>query len=116
MADDLKAFATKMGRLAEGMNQLEQRRLAAVGRRAKKEIEHKVRGASGGDLRLSGVGRKGGRVGVRDQPSTGEVKIVATGPIRRRVARTPTSPPAWASGSAGPMPLPCLPHSTARRR
>lgn len=44
-----------------------------------------IRRASGGDLRLSGVGLKGAAVGVRYQPSTvGEVSSVfmkATGPL-----------------------------------
>lgn len=79
---EIAAFARKVDRLGKGLSDLERRRLVAVVRKAKREIEDEVRSASGGDLRLSGVGRKGAKLGVRDRTETGSGTIYATGPIQ----------------------------------
>lgn len=58
-----------------------QRLLPGVAMVAKREMTASIQPATGGDMRLSGVGRRGARVGVRYRIADGKAYVTATGPL-----------------------------------
>lgn len=76
-------FARRVGRLATAVDKGRTETLRKAGMVGKSEHVDLLRRDSGGDLRLSGVGKRGARIGARfDMDGAGRVTVKATGPVQ----------------------------------
>lgn len=71
----------RMGRLAAEVARSEKTAVLEAAKKAKVVHLAELKIASGGDLRMSGVGRSGARVGVRYLPTPVGTVVQATGPV-----------------------------------
>jgi len=78
-------FAAACARFPEELQRAQRRGVQRSALHVTGEIRHEIRVATGGDMRLSGVGRRGARVGAKYDVK-GDVNptalIVATGPMQ----------------------------------
>lgn len=75
-------FARRVGRIATSVDKGRKETLRQAGMVGKKEHADLLRRDSGGDSRLSGVGKRGARIGARfDMVGEGAVAVKATGPV-----------------------------------
>lgn len=85
MAKDLAWVATMAARLPGELQKGQKLAVRAAALEVTRGIRSEIRSASGGDNRLSGVGRRGARVGARfymeGPPESPRAIIQATGPL-----------------------------------
>ena len=74
-------FSRRFVRMATAVESGKFRTLRDAGFEAKKGHASVIRTHSGGDMRLSGVGKRGARVGARFDQSADRVEVRATGPL-----------------------------------
>lgn len=75
-------FAWRVGRIATAVDRGRKDTLRQAGMVGKKEHVNLLRRDSGGDLKLSGVGKRGARIGARfDLDGDTAVAVKATGPV-----------------------------------
>lgn len=74
-------FAKRIGKITTAVREGERETLMRAGMAGKAEHAKPIRSDSGGDNRLSGVGRRGARVGARFDVKPDLVEFKATGPL-----------------------------------
>lgn len=74
-------FARRASRVATAVERGRRATLLEAGKVGKKEHVDLLRRDSGGDLRLSGVGKRGARIGARFDTERDSVTFKATGPV-----------------------------------
>jgi hypothetical protein len=81
-ADSPLVAARKFEQLAKGMSGLQRETLRQAGLIVKRSVETQMAAAGASTGKLRGVGKRGGRIGVRsDATSAGSVLVRATGPF-----------------------------------
>jgi hypothetical protein len=102
MANALTGFAAKARRLSDDMPALERRVVERGALIVKNAVLTEMRAAVGADLRMSGVGRKGAKIGARydkgNRPSTAVVRATGPAHLIERSTRPHDVPRARARG------------------
>lgn len=74
-------FGRRLGKIAMAVDRGRRDTLTSAALAAKAEQERMIRRDSGGDMRLSGVGRRGAKVGARYDVRGNRVEVKAIGPL-----------------------------------